>query len=153
MADILGLGGSKGSPLVISCVPDSTFKSEIDALITAKTKVVGKLVSLTYGANYEVTSPADDAIPDGEIVAYSKTTSASGSSYLLSVALFHYVDQNSAHHTPVCVRTLEYSGTIALQDSVIINGSTYRAVDDGGAGGWGAVIAKDTTNSKVDVLF
>ena len=153
MADVVKMGGNKGAILVINCVPDSTFKTEIDALIAAGTKVVGKLVSLTFSDNYEVTSPADGAIPDGEIIGYQKTTLAAGHSYQLNVALFHYVDQNSASHTPVCVRTLEYDGTIALQDSVIINGSTYRKVDDGTSGGWGAVIAVDSTNSKIDVLY
>jgi len=153
MADVVKMGGTKGYPLVVSCVPDSTLKSEIDALITAGTAVVGKLVSLTFSNNYEVTSPADDAIPDGEIISYNKYTTASGASYILSVVLWSYLDQNSARHTPVCVRTLEYSGTIALQDSVIITGSTYRTVDDGTSGGWGCVISKDTTNTTVDVLF
>ena len=153
MADVVKQGGTKGNCLTISCVPDSTLKTELDALVAAGTKVVGKLVSLTFGANYEVTSPADGAVPNGEIIAYKKTTLAAGHSYLLTVALFAYVDQNSAYHTPVCVRTLEYEGTIALQDSVIINGSTYRKVDDGTSGGFGAVIAKDSTNETVDVLF
>ena len=149
MARSLG-GGDRGSFLDITCVPDSTFKTEIDALIAASTKVVGKLVSLTFVANYEVTSPADDAIADGEIIAYEKHNTYY---YLLTVRLFSYIDQNSVRHTPVCIKTLPYSGTIALQDSVIINGSTYMNVDDGTSGGWGAVISKDATNSKVDVLF
>ena len=154
MGDILSAGiGTRGSFVQISCVPDATFEAEIDALITANTKVVGKLVQFTWANNYEVTSPADGAIPDGEIIGYRKTTSASGASYKLDVRIFHYMDQNSAHHTPVGVYTLEYDGTIALQDSVIINGTDYRYVDDGTTGGWGAVIAKDSTNSKVDVLF
>ena len=153
MADVVKQGGTKGNCLIVSCVPDSTFETEIDALIAAGTKVVGKLVALTFSNNYEVSSPADGAVPNGEIIGYKKTTGASGSSYILSVALFGYIDQNSTYHTPVCIRTLEYSGTIALQDSVIINGSTYRKVDDGGTGGWGAVISKDTTNETVDVLF
>lgn len=153
MADVVKMGGTKGNCLVISCVPDSTFKAEITALIAAGTDVIGKLVSLTWSNNYEVTSPADDAIPDGEIISYRKTTNAAGVSYSLSVALWSYVDQNSNRHTPVCVRTLPYSGTIALQDSVIINGATYMNVDDGGTGGWGAVISKDTSAATVDVLF
>lgn len=153
MANVLKLGGGdRGAYLEITCVPDSTFKSEIDALITAKTDVIGKLVSFTWANNYEVTSPADNAIPDGKIIKYEKTSS----SYRLLVRVFHYVDQNSAHHTPVCIMNLEYASgaTIALQDSVIINGTTYRNVDDGTSGGWGAVIGKDTPASlRVDVIF
>lgn len=144
-------GGDMGNFLDIACVPDSTFKSEIDALITAGTAVVGKLVSLTWLNNYEVTSPADDAIPDGEIIAYEKDAT---SYYILTVRLWSYIDQNSARHTPVCIKQLYYgTGTIALQDSVIVNGSTYSAVDDGTSGGWGAVIAKDNPSGYVDVIF
>ncbi len=143
-------GGDVGNFLDVTCVPDATFKSAIDALIAASTKVVGKLVSLTFLNNYEVAITANDAIPDGEIIAFEKHNTYG---YLLAVRLFSYIDQNSVRHTPVCIKTLPYSGTIALQDSVIINGSTYMNVDDGGSGGWGAVISKDTTAGKVDVLF
>jgi len=143
--------GDVGNWLEITCVPDSTFITEIAALVAAGTKVVGKLVSLTFAANYEVTSPADDAIPDGEIMAYQKDNIYS---YLLTVRLWSYIDQNSARHTPTCIKNLPYStGTIALQDSVIVNGSTYMNVDDGDTGGWGAVIAKFTGDTTVDVLF
>lgn len=143
-------GGDRGALLEISCVPDSTFKTEIDALVAAGTQVTGKLVSLTWSNNYEVTSPANDAIPDGKIVHYEKTSS----SYRLTVRLFSYIDQNSARHTPVCIMNLPYSGTLALRDSVIINGSTYVNVDDGTTGGWGAVIALDVPGSGfADVIF
>ena len=153
MADVLALGGKVGNPVKISAVPDSTFATEIAALISAGTYVVGKLVGLTWSANYQVTSPAEDAIPDGRIVGYEKTTSASGNSYILDVELFHYADQNGNGHTPVCIQEIDYDGSLALQDSVICYDTAYRAVDDGGTGGWGAVIALDTTNSKAHVLF
>ena len=151
MANVLKKGGAdRGGYLEIGCVPDSTFEGEIDALVLAGTNVIGKLVSLTWSNNYEVTSPADNAIPDGKIVRYEK----SGTTYLLTVRLFSYIDQNSARHTPVCIMNLEYSGTLALQDSVIINGSTYRAVQDGTSGGWGAVIGLDTPASGyADVIM
>ena len=68
-------------------------------------------------------------------------------------AAFHYTDQNGASHQPTCIKTLPYEGTIALQDSVIVYNSDYDSVDDGGTGGFGAVIAKNTTNVTVDVLF
>ena len=143
-------GGDRGAYLEISCVPDSTFKTEIDALIAAGTQVTGKLCSLTFSNDYEVTSPADDAIPDGKIVHCEKTAST----YRLTVRFFHYVDQNSVDHTPVCILNFASSGTLALQDSIIVNGSTYVDVDDGATGGWGACIATDVpTSSRSDVLF
>jgi len=153
MADILALGGSLGDPLVIPAVPDSTFETEIAALVVAKTKVVGKLVALTFSNNYEVTSPAAGAEFDGEIISYDGTTAAAGSGYLLTVVLLSYIDQNSARHTPVCVRELEYAGTLALQDSAESRDANYRTIVDGGTGGWGAVLALDTTNSLAHVLF
>lgn len=152
MSDVLAKGGGHKGGLILACVPDSTFKSEIDALITAGTKVVGKLVQFTWSDNYEVTSPAAAATPDGVIVSYRKTTQAAGASYDLSVLAFHYADQNAVDHTPVAVVTLEYDGTTALQDSVKVDGATYRKVEDGGAAGWGAVISIDTSAVTVDVL-
>ena len=151
MARAIG-GGDVGNHLDIPCWPDSTLKTEIDALIAAGTTVEGsKLVSLTFAANYQVTSPADDAIPDGRIIKVEKDAT---NGYLLTVRLWSYIDQNAARHSPTQIITLPYStGTIALQDSVIVNGSTYMNVDDGTSGGFGAVISKDTTNLNVDVLF
>jgi len=154
MSRVLGCGalGYIGGFPIVTCVPDSTFKSEIDALRTATTDVVGKLVQLTWSNDYEVTSPADNAIPDGEITHYEKTTS----SYNLTVLLFHYTDQNGSSHTPVGIKNLRYESgsTIALQDSVIIQGTDYMYVDDGTTGGWGAVIAKDNPATYyVDVIF
>lgn len=143
-------GGDRGAFLEIGCVPDSTFKSEIDSLITAGTAVVGKLVALTWSNDYEVTSPAANAIPDGKIVNYEKTSS----SYRLTVRLWSYIDQNSARHTPVCIINIPYEGTLALQDSVIVYNSDYDSVDDGTSGGWGAVIALDNPASGyADVIF
>ena len=154
MADVVKQGGSKGSKFVVSCVPDSTFKTELDALVTADTDIVGKLVALTWSNSYEVTSPASGADFDGEIIDYKKTTTASGASYLLSVDMVHFVDQNGTDHTPTRIRAYPYSGTIALQDTVKIAAeATYMHVVDGGAAGHGAVISKDTSNTTVDVIF
>ena len=146
-------GGDRGGFLQIRCVPDATFATEIGALITAGTLVVGKLVTFTFANNYEVTSAAAAAIPDGKVISYRKTTAAAGDSYELTIRVFHYTDQNSADHAPVGIMTLPYDGTTALQDSVIVDGATYRSVEDGGTGGFGAVIGIDTTNTLVDVLF
>jgi len=142
-------GGDRGHLLFVMCVPDATFETELDALIAAGTSPVGKLVQLTWANNYEVTSPAAGAIPDGEIVSWDEDNS----DYKLGVNLFHYPDQNGVSHSPVVIKTLTYDGTTALQDSVMVDGSTYAAVEDGGTGGFGAVIARNTTNSTVDVLF
>ena len=134
-----------------SCIPDSTFKTEIDALILAGTAVEGsKLVSWTFSANYQVTSPADGAIPDGIITEIEKDAT---NGYILTCLMWTYVDQNAARHPITGVVTLPNSdGTIALQDSMIIYGSTYMYVDDGTSGGWGACVSIDTTNLVADFL-
>ena len=148
MARVYG-HGDRGQFLEIGCVPDATFITEITALIAAGTEVIGKLVQFTYSNNYEVTSPAGAAIPDGEITAYEKRAS----SYALTVKVFHVTDQNSANWKPTCIKQLTYDGTIALQDSIIVDGTTYIAVEDGGTGGYGCVISKDTSLVTVDVFF
>lgn len=151
MARTIG-GGNVGPELLVTLVPDSTFKSELDSLVAADTKISGsKLVSLTWSNNYECTSPADDAIFDG-FVKFCRPIVPSPY-YHLTVDLISYIDQNSARHTPRRILHLPYSGTIALQDSVIINSSTYMNVDDGTSGGWGAVIGKDLPTNWVDVIF
>jgi len=144
-------GGDRGSFLEIGCVPDATFESELDALKAVPTAIVGKLVSLTFSNDYEVTSPADNAIADGKIIQAREM----GTTWKLTVRLFSYIDQNAARHTPVGIINLPTNGgTAALQDSVIVYGSDYVYVDDGGTGGWGAVIATDVPGSNhVDVLF
>ena len=142
-------GGDRGFHLDIDCVPDATFETELDALIAAGTTPVGKLVTLTFAVNYEVTSAAADAVPDGEVISWDYA----GSTYTLGIRLFHYTDQNSVGHTPVQIKTLPYEGTLALQDSVIVYNSDYDSVDDGGTGGFGAVISLNTTDATADILF
>ena len=143
-------GGDTGQFLEITCAPDSTLQDEITALMAANDKVEGKLVKLTWMGNYLVTSPDSGDIPDGEIMTCEKDNE---SGYLLGVRLFHYPDQNGGHHTPSCIKTLAYTGIIGLGDSAVTSGADYCKVTDGTTGGWGAVIAKDTVNGTVDVLF
>ena len=127
----IGGGNVSGTPVTVTCIPDATFITEITALIAANTKVVGKLVTLSGGANYEVTSAAADAQPDGEVIAYERDAD---NTYILTVDLWHYTNQGSAEHPATCIRHLPYgSGTIALTNDTQINGTTYMYVD-GAAG-------------------
>jgi len=141
--------GDQGPQLDIALVPDSTFETEIAALIAAGTQVAGKLVALTFSNNYECTSPAANAIPMGKIIDWIKDPVYG---YILTVRMFNYIDQNNNNHTAVKIVEIPYEGTIALQDSIIVYNSDYDSVDDGTSGGWGAVISKNTTSAKVDVL-
>lgn len=143
------MGGDHGEFLDIMCTPDSTFKSELDALVLAKTAIVGKLVQFTFAANYQVTSPAANAIPDGEIIAFEEDLTYG---YVLTCRIFHYPDQNSGHHTPKGIKLVPYESTLALQDSMKVYNSDYDSVTDGTTGGWGACIAIDSTNSVAEFL-
>ena len=147
-------GGHMGLELLVTCVPDSTFKSEIDALELAKTNVVGKLVTWTFGANYEVTSAAESAVPNGEVVAYEKRQTSSGTSYYLTVRVWSYTDDNSNICRATQVINVAYSGTFALKDPILVNSTTYQAVKDGATGGIGACIALDVPASGyADILL
>jgi hypothetical protein len=148
MSRVRGLG-DRGGFIDVGCVPDATFKTEIDALIVAKTDVVGKIVTLTWLNNYEVTSAAQNATPDGVVLQCVPN----GSTYDLTVRLFHFVDQNSVDRTAHTIVNFAYGGgTVALQDTIKVYDTAYMYVTDGGTGGWGAVISKDTTSATVDVL-
>jgi hypothetical protein len=159
MANMLKKGhgdqGVSGGFLDITFVPDSTLETEIDALVAAGTKVDGKLVIIQTSGNYTVTSPTTSEIPDGKIISWKKTASAAATSYLLTVRLFHYVTQNSAHYCPSYIINLEYnaSSTIAIGDTIVCYDSSYRDVTDGGTGGFGFIVSNDTTNDTCDVIF
>ena len=156
MANVLSKGtGDRGNFLDVTLVPDTTYDGELDALDAAGSAIVGNLVTLTTAANYECTSGASSAIPDGKVIAFTKTAAASGSGWKLTVRLFHYTDQNSVSNAPHAIIQLPYhaSSTMALGDTVIIYSTTYTYVTDGTSGGFGYVIGLDSTNKLADVLF
>jgi len=150
MARSIG-GGDAGNHLDIPCWPDATFKAEIIVLEAAGTAIEGsKLVTFTFSNNYEVTSAADGAVPDGKVIKVEKDATYG---YLLTVRVFHCTNQNAGNFNPTEVITLPNSdGTIALQDSMIVYGTTYMYVDDGTSGGTGACISIDSTNLTADFL-
>lgn len=133
----------------VSWVPDATFEAEIDALIAAGTKVVGKLVTITGSNNYEVTSAAAGAVPNGKIIDYR----VCGSSYELTINMFTYVDQNGFYHAPTRIVNLPYDGTTALGDTVKVDDVTYVNIEDGGATGMGLIVAIDVpTTGRADFM-
>jgi len=148
----IGGGNVGGTPVTLTCIPDATFITEITALIAAGTKVVGKLVTLSGGANYEVTSAAPDAQPDGEVIAYERDAD---NTYILTCDIWHYTNQAAADVPATCVRHLPYgAATIALTNDAQVYSTTYMYVEGGGGSGAGFVIAKDAQASGyVDVLF
>ena len=151
MARSIG-GGDAGNHLDIQCWPDATFKAEIIVLEAAGTAIEGsKLVTFTYSNNYEVTSAADGAIPDGKVIKVEQDATYG---YLLTIRVFHVADQNGVAVNPTEVISLPNSdGTIALQDSMIVYGTTYMYVDDGTSGGTGVCVSIDSTNLTADFLI
>jgi len=146
----IGIDGT--GAFCVTCIPDSALKSSIDGWITAATEWVGvKLVTFTFSSNWEVELADDNDIYDGLIVDYIQYTASPY--YYLTVEVFSVIDQNSTRWTPRRVRNLYYSGTIALQDTTIVNGSAAIYIDDGGTGGYGVVMAKDVPTNYVDVMF
>jgi len=147
-------GGHAGGGVVCTCVPDSTFKLEIDALIVLGTAIVGKLVDLTWVTNYEVTSPADGGPANGIILECIPTLVSGAKSYNLTCRLWSYDDQNGTLHAATCIDNVPYVATFNLQDTILVNSTTYVGVKDGGTGGFGACIAKDVPASGyADIIF
>lgn len=132
-------GGDRGIQINIGLVPDSTFKLEIDALIAAGEKVIGKVIKLATGANYQCTSPADTETANGRIIDYRPTAT----SYVLTVELWSYTNAAGVVMPATRIINAEYTTTPALGDMVVVEGSTYRSLTDGESTGGGFVIALD----------
>jgi len=105
-------GGPRGHYLLLDCVPTSTLKGEIDAFIAAGTVYAGwtngKFVYLSYGANYEVDSPAAGARVDGKIIAgrYDDLNST----YRLSCAIWSFADDNGNVYSAQCISNGPHTG-------------------------------------------
>lgn len=137
--------------LEVTCTPDSAFKTLIDGYITAETAWLNlKLVKFTHLANWQVAIADDNGIFDGVVTECIKHKASPY--YYLTVRVFSVINQNSVRWTPRMVQCLPYSGTIALQDTTIVNGATAVAIDDGGTGGYGVVMAKDVPSGFVDFM-
>jgi hypothetical protein len=138
--------------LEVTCTPDSALKTLIDGYVANDTVWLNlKLVKFTYLANWQVAIADDSAIYDGIVTECTKYKATPY--YYLTVRVFTVINQNSTRWTPRQVQCLPYSGTIALQDTTIVNGAAAVAIDDGGTGGYGVVMAKDVPSGFVDVMF
>jgi len=145
-------GGARGHFLLLGCVPDATFKTEIDALILAGTQVTGKFVQWTLSGNYEVTSPASAAFPNGRI----KTCryDATAATYRLTCEIWSFVDDNAALYPALCITNGTYNGTVAVGNMVECYSTTYMTWTDASADvAHAMVIALDVPASGyVDVI-
>jgi len=144
-------GGDRGHFLDFDCVPTSTLKGEIDAFIAAGTTLnglAGKFLTLSFGANYEVDSPAAGARVDGRI----KTVMADSvnSTYRISGRFWTFADDNGNVYSAKCIINVPYSGALALQNSAeCASTTTFYQVADGTTDGFhNAVLALDVPASN-----
>jgi len=147
-------GGYRGRCLELDCVPTSTLKGEIDDFIAAGTIVIGKHVFLSFGANYEVDSPAAGARVDGKIKVCMKDTV--NDTYRLTCLIWTFADDNGNVYPAMYIDNGPYSGTLALQNSCECASSStfYQWADGAGDGFHNAVIALDNPASGyVDVII
>jgi len=132
--------------LVLTCVPKSTYKTQLDTLTGNGVDLkaaIGELVQYDFLANYQVIRCVNDGTPDGRIVGIEGNTN---SGYVLTIQDF----KNLA------VVRLPFSGTIALGNAVQAASAAAQAVDvfTGYSAGLGQVIAKDSDETGfVDVLI
>lgn len=140
-------GGHEGLPVVkLRCVPDSTLETALDAVLAAGTEITDVHVKFSTGANHEVTSVADADLLGGRIVDYQ----VSGTSYVLDVEMYAYVDQAGACHPANRIVTLKYSSAPSLGNSVVYDDPTIVKAS---ASGIGRVINVNTANTTVDVII
>lgn len=147
--------GNKGPQLLMTCFPSSTFKGELVALIAAETLTSQfedkLLVRWTFANNMEVKKSANNETFDGRI---TKIRPDSFKGYVLTVDVFGYTDKAGNWRAAHRAVTLYYgTSTVALQDPLQTNGTTYDTVEVGTSGNPGAVIEKDTTNLYVTWLI
>jgi len=140
-------GGDRGHFLELKCVPTSTLKGEIDDFIAAGTTVIGKFVSLSFGANYEVDSPAAGAQVDGKIHAVKEDKV--NDTYELTCRIWSFTDDQSNRYPAICIVQGPYSGTLVRRNTAeCYSGSTFYQFSDGDTTARGnAVIAIDVPAS------
>ena len=150
-------GGNRGHVLSLKCVPTSTLKGEIDDFITAGTTLTGlagKFVFLSFGANYEVDSPAAGGRIDGRITAVKEDKI--NSTYEITCDIWSFADDNRNVYSANCIINVPYTGTLVRQNSCECGStSTFFEVADGATDGFhNAVIAIDVPASDYcDVII
>lgn len=150
MSRVMG-GGDAGVFLEKTFLADSTFIAEITSLISSGTDVVGKLVQIATSADYTVTSPADGAEPDGEIIAYELDDF---NTYALTCQIWGYQNYDSVFTKATCIKNFTYAGTPTLGYYVEVSGGTYHDVEATTTLGMGKIIAIDHPASGfLDVLY
>ncbi|MDD2869673.1 hypothetical protein [Neomegalonema sp.] len=144
-------GGDGGNFITRTFIPDTAFKAEIVSLVSSGTNVVGKLVQIATSDGYTVTSPAANAKPDGDIIAFEKDAT---NTYLLTCRIWGYTDSNSVYTRAVAVKNFAYSGTPSLGYQILVSSGTYHDVVATSTTGIGKILEIDTPSSGfVDVII
>ena len=143
-------GGDTGNHLDLPMAADTNLLTILEANRTAETANEGLFVRLATSANYTVTDCGDAEIPHGRILHAHRVSSTN---WKLTVRLFCYTDQNSNTYPCSQIIHCETTTGVALGDTVIGDGTTYRKLTDGTSGGFGFVIADDVpTTNEFDLL-
>jgi len=128
-------GGMRGHYLEFSAVAATTMDGELDVFKAAGTQIISKFVYLSYGANYEVDSPAAGARVDGKIkvARYDDLASA----WRLTVQIWSFADDQGNVYPAMCIENSPYNGTVALGNSLECNATaTYYMYADGDTDGF-----------------
>ena len=149
----LALQGQRIDPPVIPVYPDSALATKITTMKTAGTIYEGRLMlrfDLGEGNGY-VDLAANDEIPHGRIDTVETDRDYT---YLINMELWGYDDGAGTFHGMGCVVEIEYGeSTIAVTNSINVNGSDGLYVEGAASGTAGCVIWKDTSSGKVTVVI
>ena len=139
----------------LKVIPDSTLQTELAAFVAAKTDITElKFVQWTFSNNYEVTSPAANAWPDGRIISISSELNIN-SKYDIVAWMWSFTDSSGTRRPITAIVNAEYTGSLSLQDPVEVSSATTFEIFQTSASAYPcAVIATDVKASGYcDVLI
>lgn len=149
----LSLQGERHSPAVVPVFPDSALATTITTMKNAGTIIENRLMvrwDLGEGNGY-VDLAANDEIPHGRVQTFEKDRDTT---WLLGMEVWGYDDGAGTFHGMGCIVDIEYGeSTIAVTNSVNVNGSTGLYVEGAASGTAGCILWKDTGSGKVTVIF
>lgn len=138
-------GGYNGEFLFVTATPDSTLKSNIDTMILNEVAVEGIKVQFTTSANFQVQKCAEDAKPDGEIVAKEGDAS---DGYKLTIRVFGYTHGNGFWYAATRIVHTEYAGSVSLGDAMVNGTATAGKMKGTGTPGIGKVLNVDVPSAS-----
>lgn len=150
-------GGDRNSSqgFFLKVVPDATLQTELAAFVAAGTHITElKFVQWTFSNNYEVTSPAANAWPDGRIISISSELNIN-SKYTVVAWMWTFTDSSGTRRPISAIVNAEYTGNVSLQDPVEVSSATTFEIFQTSSSAYPcAVVATDVpASSYLDVLI